>query len=195
MKGVTISRIKEGDDTMGKEAKEVSSKDIKITYRASVEFEGPIEEFEKVMAGLGRLQAQGLMIGTWPTPEHPARGMMIDTVPLPELEIEGLMIGTWPTPEHPAGGLMIDTVPLPEEPPPGISAVTRLFSTHLLDKIAEGMPRLKINKGINGGIRNPHFHVANGVVLLDRARFKQLVGQVAEQLAKDLLKEEGMPRP
>lgn len=180
---------------MGEEAKEVSPKDVEMTYRARVEFEGPIEEFEKVMAGLGRLQAQGLMIDTVPLPEHPARGMMIDTVPLPELEVGGLMIGTWPTPEHPAGGLMIDTVPLPERPLPGIIAVTGLLSTELLGKIAEGMPRVKINKGIHGGIRNPHLHVANEVVLLDRARFKQLVGQVAEQLAKDLRKEEGIPRP
>lgn len=184
MRGVITNNTKNGGDTMREEAKEVSSKGVEITYRARVEFEGPIEEFEEVMAGLGRLQAQGLMIDTVPLPEHPARGMMIDTVPLPEDEVCGLMIGTWPTPEHPAGGLMIATVPLPE------SARARL-----LDKVAEGMPRVRINKDINGGIRNPHFHVANQVVLLDQARFKQLVGQVAEELAKDLLKEEGMQRP
>jgi len=195
---------------MTEKGKAVSSRDGEVIYRAGIRFEGTIEEFEEVMAGLGRLQAQGLMIGTVPLPdhpaggvmidtvplpEHPARGMMIDTVPLPELELGGLMIGTWPTPEHPAGGLMIDTVPLPEGPLPGITPVTRLFSTELLEKLAEGMPRMRINKGIDGGIRNPHFHMANEVVFLDRTRFKQFVGNVAEELAKDLRKEEGMPRP
>jgi hypothetical protein len=92
---------------MRKVVKRVSPKDVEITYRAEVKFEGSMEKFEEVMAGLGRLKARGLMIDTVPLPDHPARGMMIDTVPLPEHKIGGLMIGTWPTPEHPAGGLMI----------------------------------------------------------------------------------------
>jgi len=180
---------------MQEEVKKESSKDIGIRYRAKIEFEGPIQEFEKVMADLGKLRARGLMIDTVPLPERKARGMMIDTVPLPELEVGGLMIGTWPTPEGKAGGLMIDTVPLPEKPFPGIKGVTKLLSRELLDKIAKDMPRFKIIKNIDGGIRNAHLHVANEVVLLDRARFKEVVGQVAGELAKDLLKERGTPRP
>jgi ABC-type siderophore export system fused ATPase/permease subunit len=57
------------------------------------------------------------------------------------------------------------------------------------------MPRLRINEGIRGGIRNPHFHVADEIVLLDDGRFKELVGQVAKELAKDLLEEEGRRIP
>lgn len=180
---------------MQERVKKESSKDIEVRYRAKIEFEGPIEEFEKVMADLGKLRTRGLMIDTVPLPEHKARRMMIDTVPLPELEVGGLMIGTWPTPESKAGELMIDTVPLPEQPFPGIKGVTKLLSRELLDKIAKDMPRFKIIKNIDGGIRNPHLHVENEVVLLDKARFKEVVGQVAMELAKDLLKKRGTLRP
>jgi hypothetical protein len=37
--------------------------------------------------------------------------------------------------------------------------------------------------------------MANEGVFLDRTTVKQCVGKVAEELAKDLLKEEGMPGP
>lgn len=169
--------------------KKESSKDVGITFTGKIEFEGPIEEFEKIIADLGNLRARGLRIGTVPLPRDKARGVMIDTVPLPELPVEGLMIGTWPTPEHPAGGLMIDTVPLPERPPfPGVKPATRLLSSEMLAKIAKDMPRVKLIKNIYGGIRNPHLHINNEVVLLDSARFKEFVGQVATELGKGLLK-------
>jgi len=159
-----------------------------IDFKASIGYKGSREGFEKVAADLGRLRERGLMIETVPLPEKPkgkARGMlMIDTVPLPEIEVGGFRIGTWPTPER---GLMIDTVPLPEKPFPGIWPITKLLSKELRDKIIQGMPRIKIND-IDGGIRNPHFHIRNEVVLLDRAQWKKFVGQVAMELSKDLLR-------
>lgn len=59
------------------------------------------------------------------------------------------------------------------------------LSERVLDKVIEGMPRIKaeIIRGIRGGIRNPHLHIKDEVVLLDRVRFKEVVGQVAMELA------------
>ncbi len=105
---------------------------------------------------------------------------------LRKLPANSLKIGTWPTPEHPAGGLMIDTVPLPEQPSPGIIPVARLLGGELRDKVIEGMPRVKIINGIDGGIRNPHLHIKDEVVLLNRARFKEVVSQIAGELAGKL---------
>ncbi|MFX0195887.1 MAG: hypothetical protein ACFFCW_07180 [Candidatus Hodarchaeota archaeon] len=161
-----------------------------IDFNASIKFKGSREEFEKLVADLGKLREQGLKIETVPLPEKPkgkARGtIMIDTVPLPEItarEVEGLRIGTWPTPER---GLVLETIPFPPKPFPGIWPITKLLSKELLDKITQEMPRIKIND-IHGGIRNPHLHVRNEVVLLDRARWKEFVGQVALKFSKDLL--------
>jgi len=159
-----------------------------IDFKASIGFKGSREEFEKVAADLGTLRKRGLMIETVPLPEKPrvkARGMlMIDPVPLPEIEVGGLRIGTWPTPER---GLMIETVPLPDKPFPGIWPITKLLSKELRDKLMQDMPRIKIND-IHGGIRNPHLHVRDEVVLLGRAQWKKFVGQVAMELSKDLLR-------
>ncbi len=176
---------------MEEKCKKESPRDVGITFTARIEFEGTLEEFGKVMADLGRLCACGLKIDTVPLPEDKAKGsMMIDTVPLSELKVEGLMIGTWPTPERKTIGLIIDTIPLPEKSPCGFIPVTKILSKELIDKIAKEMPRTKIIKNIDGGIRTPHLHIENELVLLDRARFKELVGQVAMELAKDLLKEQ-----
>lgn len=166
-----------------------------IVFEAAIKFKGSIEEFKKVAPDLRRLRAhETVMIDTVPLPEKPrgkARGMAMKTTE-PMLEkAGGLMIGTWPTPER--SGLMIETVPLPETPPPGVWPTTRLRSSKLLDKIIKDMPRVKIND-IDGGMRNPHLHVRNEIVLLDKARFKEFVGQVAAELSKDLLKEQRMPR-
>lgn len=163
-------------------------KGAEIAFRASIEFKGPANEFEKVMDDLAKLRKRGLMIDTVPLPEKKVGGMMIDTVPLPELGNEGLMIGTWPTPERKASRLMIDTVPLPERPFPGIPAITKLLTKEMLNKLVKGMPKVRIIKDINGGMRNPHLHVGNEVVLLDRAKFKELVGQVAAEMAKGWLR-------
>ena len=54
-----------------------------------------------------------------------------------------------------------------------------------LGKIAEDMPRIKIEyiRDIRGGMRTPHFHWGEEIVILDRARLKAIVGQVARELA------------
>lgn len=159
----------------------------KIAFRANIEFNGSASEFGKVMEDLAKLRQRGLMIDTVPLPEKKVGRVMIETIPMPEFKGGGLKIGTWPTPEHKANTLMIGTVPLPEMPFPGIPPIAKLLSKEMMNRLARGMPRLKINEDIYGGMRNPHFHLGNEVVLLDRARFKELVGQVAMEMAKGLL--------
>ena len=132
------------------------SKEMEIKFRGKLEFEGPVSEFEAVMADLGKFSARGLKVGTWPTPEHPA------------------------------GGLMIDSVPLPDQPLPGIFPITRYLDRELLNRLTEGMPRFKIIKDIYGGIRNAHLHMHDEVVLLDQTRFKEAVRHVATELAGEL---------
>jgi hypothetical protein len=60
-----------------------------------------------------------------------------------------------------------------------------LLGLEHLEKITDGMPRVQIKyiRDIYGGIRTPHLHLKDEVVLLDRARFKTLVAQVAYELA------------
>lgn len=65
-------------------------------------------------------------------------------------------------------------------PPDGI------LSKKVLDKIIEDQPRIKLIKDIYGGIRNPHLHIANDVVFLDRERFKNFVGQLAMEIAGNI---------
>lgn len=38
-------------------------------------------------------------------------------------------------------------------------------------------------KDIAGGIRDPHLHIGDQVVLLDQARFKEIIGEVSRELA------------
>jgi len=174
---------------MTEKVRKENVKRAEIEFRASIGFKGPANEFEKVTVDLAKLRERGLMIETVPLPEKKSSGMMIDTVPLPELGNEGLMISTWPTPERKTSTLMIDTVPLPERPPPpGIPAIAKLLSKEMLNRLTKDMPKIKIIKDIDGGMRNAHLHVGNEVVLLDRARFKELVGQVAAEMAKGLLR-------
>jgi hypothetical protein len=64
-------------------------------------------------------------------------------------------------------------------------AVENLLGRDMLAKIVAGQPRVKINfiKDIRGGIRSPHLHYESDIILLDRERFKMLVGNVASALA------------
>ena len=64
-------------------------------------------------------------------------------------------------------------------------AVDRLLDRTRLEKIIANQPRIKPKfiKDICGGIRSPHMHLADEVVLLNRNRFKTLVGEIASVLA------------
>lgn len=76
-------------------------------------------------------------------------------------------------------------------PPGHLAGCNPLPIEHLIDpetfrKIVEGMPTMRIQfiRDIAGGIRTPHLHQAGEVVLLDRARFRTMVGLVAQALAQ-----------
>ena len=64
--------------------------------------------------------------------------------------------------------------------------VDKLLERAKLDKIIANQPRVKLRfiKDIRGGIRSPHMHLADEVVLLNRDRFKTMVGEVASVLAE-----------
>ena len=72
-------------------------------------------------------------------------------------------------------------------------SIGHVLSDKILDKITEGMPRInaKIIQGIAGGIRDPHLHLGDEIVLLDRIRFKQVAGQVAQELVERLADKAG----
>ena len=105
-----------------------------------------------------------------------------------------IRIGTWPTPERTAGGPRIGAIPLPElmchipwpRPFPGFIDIPRYLGRDLLDKLIEGMPRFKVIKDIDGGIRTAHLHLQDEVVLLEEAGFKEAVQHVAAELAGQL---------
>ena len=62
----------------------------------------------------------------------------------------------------------------------------KLLRAEVLQTVTKDMPRFILVETIHGGIRDPHLHIGNEVVLLGRERFKELVGQVAMRLAGDL---------
>lgn len=77
----------------------------------------------------------------------------------------------WP-PEHTAGCWPI--------------APMKLISKDMLHRVSEGMPRVKLVKDFPGGIRVPHLHAGDEVILLDAARFKEVVAPIAAELAGNL---------
>lgn len=128
----------------------------RIQFQATIEFEGSIEEYRRLMGDLESMADYGLKIGTWPTPEHPT---------------ETMKIGTYK---------------LPEGPYPGIFPFARLFTIEYLMGQTVDMPRLTLIKDIWGGIRNPHLHLGDEIVLLDRDTFKDIVQETAARLTEGL---------
>ena len=61
-----------------------------------------------------------------------------------------------------------------------------VLQQRLLEKIAEGMPRLKVIEGIDGGMREAHLHMGNQIVLISRERFKEVVGKAAMEIAEKI---------
>ena len=161
---------------MAQKGKMDNPKDVDITFGGYIKFKGPLSQFRTVMQELGKLSVDGLMVGTWPQPEHPGSTMMIDTVPLPE---------------NPRRGMMVDTIPLPEQPPPGLVPFAKLVSRTVLNKAIDGRPSLKLNKDINGGIRNPHLHIGGEIVFLDAGGFRDLVVNVSRDITVKMADELG----
>lgn len=71
--------------------------------------------------------------------------------------------------------------------------IQELFDRRKLASLVEGMPHLKIIEGIDGGMRNPHLHMDDQIVLLDRGRFREVVGHVAMALATKFAEEAEYP--
>ncbi|MCP4285554.1 MAG: hypothetical protein GY792_14035 [Gammaproteobacteria bacterium] len=63
----------------------------------------------------------------------------------------------------------------------------------MLEKIINGMPRFPIRFPIPipGGIRAPHLHLDDEIVLLDQERFRMFASTVASELATMLVDREG----
>jgi hypothetical protein len=58
------------------------------------------------------------------------------------------------------------------------------FRAGQLEKLIEGAPRMQFRsiKDIAGGIRTPHLHLGDEVVLVDKERFKAILGEVAKDI-------------
>jgi hypothetical protein len=52
--------------------------------------------------------------------------------------------------------------------------------------MTEGAPRMKFAaiKGINGGIRTPHLHLGNEIIMVEKERFKAILGEVARNVTE-----------
>lgn len=63
--------------------------------------------------------------------------------------------------------------------------IDNILSRDQLKKVIDKQPivQVKYIRDIRGGIRTPHLHLEDQVVLLDRDRFKDMVKNVAERLA------------
>lgn len=58
------------------------------------------------------------------------------------------------------------------------------FKAGQLESMIEGAPRLDFKRirGFAGGIRTPHLHLGDEVVLVDKERFKNILGEVARNI-------------
>lgn len=77
----------------------------------------------------------------------------------------------------------------PKPPWPGLirMPVAELLGSERVSSLAsnsEFRAYVKFLKGLCGGIREPHLHLADEVVFLDRAAFKEYVVETAQALAK-----------
>ena len=83
----------------------------------------------------------------------------------------GIAITEWETRGHHLPGC----TPMP---------IDVLIGRERLGELVENLPRfdIKFIRDIYGGIRTAHVHIGDEVVLLDRARFKTLVSDVAHEL-------------
>jgi len=77
----------------------------------------------------------------------------------------------------------------PKPPWPGLIPMpaSELLAPRLVDALvskASLRTRLEFLKGIRGGIREPHLHLVDEVVFLDRTAFKSYVSGVAQALAE-----------
>jgi hypothetical protein len=94
------------------------------------------------------------------------------TAALDKLSITVMPDKKWPRPPWP--GLL----PMPVAELLGSERVTGLASS------SEFKAYLKFLKGLAGGIREPHLHLAGEVVFLDREAFKEYVVETAQALAE-----------
>jgi hypothetical protein len=64
--------------------------------------------------------------------------------------------------------------------------VKKLISEERLNALTKDMPVIDIRfiRDIRGGIRTPHLHLDDKVVLLDKERFIEFAGEVAQHLAE-----------
>ncbi|MCF6291749.1 MAG: hypothetical protein L3J03_12235 [Desulfobacterales bacterium] len=85
--------------------------------------------------------------------------------------------------------VIIDKIPLPFPFPGGwpIPPV-KILPRDILPKIVKANPVLSrdIPGRIDGGIRDPHLHVDDQLVMLGREEFGQVVGMAAESIAREL---------
>ncbi len=86
------------------------------------------------------------------------------------------------------GSIAINTVPVPDREwwpwrlrgiPPFPEA---LLSAEVKEILTKDMPRIKLIDGIDGGIRDPHFHMRDGVTLINESKMKEMLGKIASEL-------------
>lgn len=67
-----------------------------------------------------------------------------------------------------------------------------IFAAGQLEKLTEGAPRMEFTsiEGIAGGIRSPHLHLGDEVVLIDKERFKAILGEVARGMVEQRIDSE-----
>ncbi len=80
------------------------------------------------------------------------------------------------------GGGVIKPRPRPGYISPAIFAA--IEKDPQFQKLIEGQPRMQFVsiKDIRGGIRNPHLHLGDEVILVDKERFKAILGEAARNI-------------
>jgi hypothetical protein len=68
--------------------------------------------------------------------------------------------------------------------------VGKILPIKELEEVLAGKPRVRI-RPFPGGLRVPHFHIKDEVVLVERKEFKKILGEAARELAGRLAEKAG----
>ncbi len=68
-----------------------------------------------------------------------------------------------------------------------IPIIRKFLSEQQIAQLTEGAARMQFKaiEGIAGGIRSPHIHLEDEVVLVDKERFKTILGEVASSITQE----------
>ncbi len=61
-----------------------------------------------------------------------------------------------------------------------------LLEKQAMERLTKGMNKINISSKVTGGVQQPHLHIDDQIVMLNRSQFHEFVGLTAQKLAERL---------